>query len=52
MSGNAAAMTDIDGQTIGGSWLDGPQALQNGVITERQLPSPTTGFRLIMEYVD
>ncbi len=52
MSGNAAEMTDIDGQTMGGSWLDGPEALKNGVVTERQLPSPTTGFRLVMEYVE
>ena len=52
MAGNAAEMTDIDGQTMGGSWLDGPEALQNGVITQRQLPSPTTGFRLVMEYIE
>ena len=52
MAGNAAEMTDVHGQTMGGSWLDGPGALRNGVITERQLPSPTTGFRLVMEYVD
>ena len=52
MAGNAAEMTDIDGQTMGGSWLDGPEALRNGVVTERQLPSPTTGFRLVLEYVD
>ncbi len=52
MAGNAAEMTDVDGQTMGGSWLDGPEALKNGVITERTLPSPTTGFRLVMEYVE
>jgi hypothetical protein len=52
MAGNAAEMTDTDGQTMGGSWLDGPEALKNGVVTERQLPSPTTGFRLVMEYVE
>ncbi|WP_116106668.1 formylglycine-generating enzyme family protein [Lewinella sp. IMCC34191] len=51
MSGNAAEMTDVDGQTMGGSWLDGPEALKNGTITPRELPSPSTGFRLVMEYV-
>ncbi|WP_116125675.1 formylglycine-generating enzyme family protein [Lewinella sp. IMCC34183] len=52
MSGNAAEMIDVPGQTMGGSWRDGPEALRIGVITERTLPSPTTGFRLVMEYVD
>ena len=52
MTGNAAEMTDEDGITVGGSWLDDIDDLKIGVVKQRQLPSPTTGFRLIMEYVD
>lgn len=52
MSGNVAEMTDVNGQTMGGSWLDDPEPLRIGLITERSLPSPSTGFRLIMEYTD
>ncbi|MEL7162905.1 MAG: SUMF1/EgtB/PvdO family nonheme iron enzyme, partial [Bacteroidota bacterium] len=52
ISGNAAEMTQTPDLTIGGSWLDGSYEMQIGVTVERKLPHPSTGFRLVMEYVD
>ncbi|MEO0731290.1 MAG: SUMF1/EgtB/PvdO family nonheme iron enzyme [Bacteroidota bacterium] len=52
MSGNAAEMTQTPDLTIGGSWLDGSYEMQIGVTVERKLPHPSTGFRLVMTYVD
>ena len=52
MSGNAAEMTAVDGETVGGSWLDGPEPLQIGRMVKRSLPSPVVGFRLVMETVE
>lgn len=52
MAGNAAEMTATPGETIGGSWLDISYYMQIGVTKQRQLPHPSTGFRLVMEYVD
>ena len=52
MSGNAAEMVQTPGRTLGGSWLDSPAAAKIGVIIERTLPHPSTGFRLVMEYVE
>jgi formylglycine-generating enzyme required for sulfatase activity len=52
MGGNAAEMTAIEGETIGGSWLDGSYYMQIGVTKQRSLPHSSTGFRLVMEYVD
>jgi formylglycine-generating enzyme required for sulfatase activity len=52
MSGNAAEMLAEEGKTMGGSWMDPAYFMQIGVVKERTLPHPSTGFRLIMEYVD
>ncbi len=52
MSGNAAEMTATPNQTIGGGWLDASYYMQIGVTKQRQLPHPSTGFRLVMEYVE
>ena len=52
MSGNAAEMLMEDGVTIGGSWMDPSYYMQIEVVKERILPHPSTGFRLVMEYVD
>lgn len=52
MAGNAAEMLAEEGKTMGGSWLDPGYKMQNGVVTERQLPHLSTGFRLVMEYID
>lgn len=52
MAGNVAEMTAKEGETIGGSWLDGSYYMQIGVVKERRLPHPSTGFRLVMEYID
>lgn len=52
MSGNAAEMTLIDGETTGGSWMDGSYEMQISVVTKRNLPDPSTGFRLVMYYVE
>ena len=52
MAGNAAEMTATPGVTIGGSWLDTSYYMQIGVTKKRQLPHPSTGFRLVMEYVE
>lgn len=52
MAGNAAEMTTKNGVIMGGSWLDRAQHMQAGVVVERTLPHPSTGFRLVMEYLD
>ena len=52
MSGNAAEMLAEEGQIIGGSWLDSSSLLQIGRVEDRSLPHPSTGFRLVMEYLD
>jgi formylglycine-generating enzyme required for sulfatase activity len=52
MSGNAAEMLAEEGKTMGGSWMDPAYFMQIGVVKERTLPHPSTGFRLIMEYLD
>lgn len=52
MSGNAAEMLFEEGMTMGGSWLDAPYYMQIGVKKERTLPHFSTGFRLVMEYID
>ncbi|WP_020570350.1 formylglycine-generating enzyme family protein [Neolewinella persica] len=52
MSGNAAEMLAEEGKTMGGSWMDPAYLMQIGVVKERTLPHPSTGFRLIMEYLD
>lgn len=52
MSGNAAEMLAEPGRTMGGSWMDPAYFMQIGVVKEQTLPHPSTGFRLIMEYLD
>ncbi|MEM1357649.1 MAG: SUMF1/EgtB/PvdO family nonheme iron enzyme, partial [Bacteroidota bacterium] len=52
MSGNAAEMTLVEGETTGGSWMDGSYEMQIGVVTNRNLPDPSTGFRLVMYFVE
>jgi|GEM_PF-661533 len=52
MSGNAAEMLEEEGFTMGGSWLDPGRGMQNGVVIKRRLPHPSTGFRLVMEFMD
>lgn len=52
MAGNAAEMTAEDGDIMGGSWLDPVAEMKAGVVTKRTLPHPSTGFRLVMEYLD
>lgn len=52
MSGNAAEMIVEPGITLGGSWLDGPYYMQIETAHEMAQPHPSTGFRLVMEYVD
>jgi len=52
MAGNAAEMVAEDDRTIGGSWLDPAHLMRIGIVQERKLPHPSTGFRLVMEYVD
>ncbi len=52
MSGNAAEMLMEEGVTIGGSWMDPSYYMQIEVVKERILPHPSTGFRLVMEYID
>ncbi|MEM8584071.1 MAG: SUMF1/EgtB/PvdO family nonheme iron enzyme [Bacteroidota bacterium] len=52
MSGNAAEMIAEPGMTMGGSWLDGPYYMQIETVHEIVQPHPSTGFRLVMEYVD
>jgi len=50
--GDFTVMTATEGETIGGSWLDASSYMQIGVTKQRQLPHPSTGFRLVMEYLD
>ncbi|MEM7573381.1 MAG: SUMF1/EgtB/PvdO family nonheme iron enzyme [Bacteroidota bacterium] len=52
MSGNAAEMLAEEGQTVGGSWMDPAHFMQIDWLEERSLPHPSTGFRLVMEYLD
>ncbi|MEM9258492.1 MAG: SUMF1/EgtB/PvdO family nonheme iron enzyme, partial [Bacteroidota bacterium] len=52
MSGNAAEMTLVEGETTGGSWMDGSYEMQISVVTNRSLPDPSTGFRLVMYFVE
>lgn len=52
MAGNAAEIISESGKTMGGSWLDASYFMQIGSENNIQLPHPSTGFRLIMEYVD
>ena len=52
MTGNAAELVQTPGRTLGGSWLDTPEDSQIGKVIERTAPHPSTGFRLVMEYVD
>jgi formylglycine-generating enzyme required for sulfatase activity len=52
MSGNAAEMLAEEGKTMGGSWMDPAYFMQIGVVKEQTLPHLSTGFRLIMEYID
>ena len=50
MAGNAAEMLARPDRTMGGSWADPAYHMQAGVMTERKLPHPSTGFRLVMTY--
>ncbi|MEM6878126.1 MAG: SUMF1/EgtB/PvdO family nonheme iron enzyme [Bacteroidota bacterium] len=52
MAGNVAELLSSESETAGGSWLDESYYLQIGVVKERNSPHPSTGFRLLMEYVD
>ncbi|MGB3546161.1 MAG: SUMF1/EgtB/PvdO family nonheme iron enzyme [Saprospiraceae bacterium] len=52
MSGNAAEMISEDNRCMGGSWLDPAEDMRIGRIRERQLPAPSVGFRVVMEYLD
>jgi formylglycine-generating enzyme required for sulfatase activity len=52
MAGNAAEMLAEDDKSMGGSWLDPAYNMQIGVVTKRPLPHPSTGFRLVMTFVD
>lgn len=52
MSGNAGEMIADEGKTMGGSWLHKDYYMQLSIIKEQTMPHPSTGFRLVMEYID
>lgn len=52
MAGNAAEMIAEEGKTMGGSWMHEDFYMQVNSVKEQAVPHPSTGFRLIMEYVE